>query len=92
MEMKKLFSKLIITLLICLLFLFIGLILASCAKQVEYKDVYIPQKCQVELPPKLNCSSVSSTDYEAITHCMIWNKKRQELLEARLKFCIGDDL
>lgn len=90
MEVKKLFDKFIITLLIFLFFLFVGLILASCAKQVEYKYVYIPQKCQVELPPKLDCSSVVSTDYEAITHCMIWNKKREELLEARLKFCIGE--
>lgn len=73
-----------------LLVVAVAIIASGCAaKPVE---VYIPQKCQTEVPPKLDCSSVKPDEYEKITHCMIWNKKREQLLEARLKYCIGDDL
>lgn len=76
---------------VILFMILLAIIVSGCASSKPV-EVYIPQKCQTEIPPKLDCSSVKPDEYEKITHCMIWNKKRQELLEARLRFCIGDDL
>lgn len=90
LSMKKNLDRTIIIILFICWCLFVIIVLSACAAKTEYKDVYIPQKCQVDMPPKLDCSSVRSDEYEKITHCMIWNKKREELLEAKLNFCIGE--
>lgn len=55
--------------------------LAGCAKRVVYKDVYVPTKCDLELPQKPRLSGDLIMD-------MVKAMEHSEILEKDLTFCI----
>ena len=53
----------------------------GCAKKVVYKDVYVPIKCNVEMPLKPVLSGNLINDFASAL-------KHSEMLEKDLNFCI----
>lgn len=62
------------------------LMLHGCAKkQVVYKDVYVPVKCNIEIPKRPTLTGELVNDYKnALQH--------SELLESDLIFCVKGDI
>lgn len=68
-----------------LFFMFIVIILSACAPRVEYKQVLIPTKCEIQMPTRPTFSD-SFAPYN-IRDLLIYTQE----LESALKFCTKND-
>lgn len=76
----------IIVIIVYVSYIVLVLMLQGCAKkQVVYKDVYIPIKCDIEIPKRPKLTGELVNDYKnALQH--------SELLESDLIFCVKGDI
>ena len=69
-----------------------SLLIVSCNKQlphVIYKNIYIPQKCNITIPTRQKCLISNALNPTEIFKCMQYDKLYTEELLKDLKFCIG---
>lgn len=69
-----------------------SLSLVSCNKtlpQVVYKNIYIPQKCNISIPQRQKCLISNALNPSEIFKCMQYDKLYTDELLKDLKFCIG---
>ena len=70
-----------------------SLLIASCNKSlphVIYKNVYIPQRCNVTIPTRQKCLISNALNPTEIFKCMQYDKLYTDELLKDLKFCIGN--
>ena len=70
-----------------------SLLIASCNKtlpHVIYKNVYIPQKCNISIPSRQKCLISNALNPAEIFKCMQYDKLYTDELLKDLKFCIGN--
>ena len=70
-----------------------SLLVASCNKtlpHVIYKNVYIPQKCNISIPSRQKCLISNALNPTEIFKCMQYDKLYTDELLKDLKFCIGN--
>lgn len=60
----------------------ISLFLFGCSTKIEYRDVIIPVKCEVDIPP---APTTTVYDAEYLKEVLIYT----ELLKSRLEFCVN---
>lgn len=64
------------------LILLLSIFLVGCYTKIEYRDVLIPTKCEVDIPP----APVSNIyDAEYLKEVLIYT----EILRSRLEFCVN---
>lgn len=64
-----------------ILFILIILFFNACATKIEYRDVYIPQRCDVEIPKLNSANNVNDRARESV----IYTKKLEKALTCCVK-------
>ena len=70
-----------------------SLLIVSCSKtlpHVIYKNIYIPQKCNISIPTRQKCLISNALNPSEIFKCMQYDKLYTDELLKDLKFCIGN--
>lgn len=69
-----------------IIFMVMIVFLYGCTQGIQYKEVLIPQKCNVSQPKKPICKA-KPNEWKEIYNCAVNQIQYTKLLEARLYYC-----